>query len=263
MKPIFRRGLGLLVILAFGFIWLLSASMSERQRRTRTCQGKGTLDVVVTDSLERKFVGRADVEKWLDEEYRAYAGMPLDSVDLARIEEIMQSHSAVRESQAWLTDDGILHVQLSQRQPVVRFEDGKNACYADETGFLFPIPEKGGASVPIVDGKIPFRLAKGFKGLPEDPAQQQWLLQIISLTDQMKGTVWEKNISQIRVDEEDNLVLVPREGRERFLFGAPVRVQEKFALMEAYYRSVAPSKEAGYYGMVDLRYKGQLVCRKK
>ena len=263
MKPIIRRGLGLLVILCFGFIWLLSAGMSKRQLRTRTCQGKGTLNVVVTDSLERNFVGRADVEKWLDDEYRAYAGMPLDSVDLGRIEEIVQAHSCVRDAQAWLTDDGILHVQLSQRQPVVRFEDGKNACYADETGFLFPTPEEDGAPVPVVQGKLPFKLSKGFKGLPEDPAQQQWLLQIIGFTKEMKGTIWEKNICQIQVDEHENLVLVPREGRERFLFGAPVRVQEKFALMEAYYRSVAPSKEAGYYGSVDLRYKGQLVCRKK
>ena len=263
MKPFFRRSLGLLTVLCLAGIWLLSAGMSNRQRRIRTCQGKGTLDVVVSDSLERKFVGRSDVEKWLEEEYRAYAGMPLDSVDLGRIEQIVAAHSAVREAEAWLTDDGILHVQLSQRQPVVRFEDGQHACYADAGGFLFPIPEKGGADVPVVDGNLPIKLSKGFKGLPEDPAQLQWLMQVIGLTEAMKGTVWEKDIARMSVDAKQDLVLYPREGRERFLFGPPVRVQEKFALMEAYYQSVAPSKEAGYYGVVDLRYKGQLVCRKK
>ena len=262
MKPIFRRGLGLLVILCFAGIWLLSAGMSARQRRTRTCQGKGTLEVVVCDSVERSFVSRAEVEKWLEDEYRAYAGMPLDSVDLRRIEEIVGAHSAVRETQAWLTDDGILHVQLSQRQPVVRFEDGKNAFYADASGFLFPA-EKGKVDVPVVGGKVPFQVPRGFKGLPEDPAAQRWLLRIIGLTQEMSGTVWEKNIGEILADGDESLVLVPREGRERFLFGPPVRVEEKFSLMEAYYRSVAPSKEAGYYGTVDLRYKGQLVCRKK
>lgn len=263
MKPIFRRGLGLLVIVFFAAVWLLTAGMSARQRRALTCQGKGTLDVVVTDSLERRFVGRSDVEKWLEEEYRAYAGMPLDSVDLSRIEQIVGAHSAVRDAQAWLTDDGILHVQLSQRQPVVRFDDGKDSYYADESGFIFPIPDQGKAPVPVVDGELPFKFPKGFKGLPEDPAQIRWLLRIIALTEEMKGTIWEKNISGIRVDGKENLVLIPREGRERFLFGPPVRVEEKFALMEAYYQSVAPSKEAGYYGVVDLRYRGQLVCRKK
>ena len=263
MKPIFRRGLGLLVILCFAFIWLLSAGMAARQRRIQTCQGKGTLDVVVSDSLERRFVTRADVEEWLEEEYRAYAGMPLDSVDLGRIEEIVGAHSAVRDAQAWLTDDGILHIELSQRQPAVRFEDGKNAYYADASGFVFPITDDSDIPVPLVDGNLPFKFSKGFKGLPDNPDQLRWILRIIALTEEMKGTIWEKDIQGIRVDGDENLVLVPREGRERFLFGPPVRVQEKFALMEAYYRCVAPSKDAGYYGTVDLRYKGQLVCRKK
>ena len=263
MKPIFRRGLGLLVILCFAGLWLLSAGMSARQRRTQTCQGQGKLDVVVTDSLERNFVGRADVEKWLEEEYRAYAGMPLDSVDLGRIEQIVGAHSGVREAQAWLTDDGILHVQLSQRQPVIRFDNGQYSFYADEGGFLFPVQEKDKADVPVVDGKLPVKVPKGFKGLPEDPAQQRWLLQMVGFTKEMKGTVWEKNIVQVRVDENENLLLLPREGREQFIFGPPVRVQDKFRLMEAYYQSVAPSRDPGYYGVVDLRYKGQLVCRKK
>ena len=52
MKPIARRGLGLLVIICCCLVWLLSSSLSERQRRAKTCQGKGTLDVLVTDSLE-------------------------------------------------------------------------------------------------------------------------------------------------------------------------------------------------------------------
>ena len=100
--------------------------MSVRTRRARTCQGKGTLDVLVADSLERRFVGKEDVAAWLEKEYKAYAGLPLDSVDLGRIERLVEAHSVVRSCEAWLTDDGILHVELSQRQPVVRFECGDN-----------------------------------------------------------------------------------------------------------------------------------------
>ena len=54
MKPIVRRGLGLLVIVICCLVWILSSGMSDKQRRARTCQGKGTLDVLVTDSLERR-----------------------------------------------------------------------------------------------------------------------------------------------------------------------------------------------------------------
>lgn len=262
MKPIFRRGLGLLVIVLFCAVWMLSSSMAGRQRRAKTCQGKGTLQVIVTDSLERRFVTREDIETWLDKEYRAYAGLPLDSVDLGRIEQIICAHSAVRECQGWLTDDGILHVSLSQRQPVVRFQDGKNGFYSDESGFLFPLQSRGSVQVPVVDGKLPIQVPRGFKGEIDDENGRAWLRQILAMVHYMQRTVWEQNICQIHVNADGDLELIPREGRERFLFGSPTRVSEKFELMEAYYQSVAPSKEPGWYSLVDVRHRKQLVCRR-
>ncbi|MBO4635271.1 MAG: hypothetical protein J5669_07855 [Bacteroidales bacterium] len=262
MKPFFRRGLGLLVILLCTAVWVITTGMGVRQRRARTCQGKGTLEVLVTDSLERTFVAREDIERWLDKEYRAYAGLPLDSVDLHRIEQIVLGHSAVKECQAWLTDDGILHVQLSQRVPVVRFDDGQNGYYADATGFIFPLQARGSVDVPVVGGKLPLNVPRGYKGEAATPQEQAWVRELVALVGRMQGTPWEKNIRRITVDGSGNLTLIPLEGRERFLFGQPVRGAEKLQLMGRYYDSVAPSKEAGYYGTVDVRYRGQLVCRK-
>ena len=262
MKPIARRGLGLLLIVCCCTVWTLSTSMSRKHRRATTCQGKGTLEVIVTDSLERNFVTRADIEKWLDNEYRAYAGLPLDSVDLYRIENIICGHSAVRECEAWLTDDGILHVSLSQRQPVVRFQDGQNGYYSDSEGFIFPLQARGSVQVPVVDGNLPIKVARGFKGPLADASENAWLMQILGLVNYIHGTKWEQNISQINVNKDGDLVLIPREGKERFIFGAPTRVPEKFALMDAYYDSVVPYKDPGYYGIVDIRHRKQLVCRK-
>ncbi len=262
MKPIFRRGLGLLLVLCCGLLWFLSLSMARDGRRARTCQGKGTLEVTVTDSLERHFVTREDIEQWLDKEYRAYAGLPLDSVDLRRIEQIVCGHSAVRECESWLTDDGILHVCLSQRQPVVRFQDSSNGYYSDAGGFLFPLQERGSVPVTVVEGDLPLKIPKGFKGAPADAAQQLWLSRILHLVSYMEGTVWQDNISRIHVNKDGDLVLYPLQGKERFLFGPPTRVEEKFALMEAYYESVVPAKGQGWYSLVDLRFREQLVCRK-
>lgn len=262
MKPLARRGLGLLLILFCCLLWILSVSMSQKQRRQKTCQGKGSLEVTVTDSLERRFVTREDIAAWLDNEYRAYAGLPLDSVNLDRIETIISSHSAVRDCEAWLTDDGILHVSLSQRQPVIRFQDAQNGYYSDVEGFLFPLQSRGSVQVPIVDGALPLQVPRGFKGEINDPTQRVWLSQILHLVSYMEGTVWYGNISQIHVNKDGDLVLYPREGTERFLFGAPTRVPEKFGLMAAYYESVAPNKGPGYYTLVDVRHRKQLVCRR-
>ena len=262
MKTYVRHILGLLLTAACAAVWVLTTGMARRELLTRTCQGKGKLQVTVTDSLERRFVARADVQEWLDKEYGAYAGLPLDSVDLTRIEKLICSHSAVRDCEAWITDDGVLHVELSQRQPVIRLEDGQNACYADETGFLFPLQSRGSVKVPVVSGKIPFPVQKGFKGHLEEPDKARWLGQVIDLFQYMEGTVWEKDIRKVTVRGNGELVLYPVQGKEEFLFGPPVRIPEKFHLLTAYYRSVAPGKDPGYYSKVDLRYRKQLVCKK-
>lgn len=260
MKPFFRKGLGLLLTIGCIVVWAVTSSMSMQTRRERTCQGKGSLDVTITDSLERQFVRKADVARWLEKEYRAYAGLPLDSVDLSGIEKLVQAHSVVRDCQAWLTDDGILHVKLSQRQPVVRFDDGTNGYYADETGFVFPLQSRGTADVPVLDGRIPMKIPRGFKGSPSNEAEKAWLDQVIGMINTIRGTVWEQNIVRITVSSDRNLVLTPREGREQFIFGEPVRVPEKLQLMKAYYESVVPVQPD--YRTVDLRYRGQIVCRK-
>ncbi len=260
MKPIVRRGLGVLTVLACAAVWMLTTRMAAKERRTRTCQSG--IQVTVLDSAQRNFVGREDIEKWLDADYHAYVGLPLDSVDLDRIERLVLSRSAVRGCEAWLTDDGVLHLEISQREPVVRFDDGHNGYYADETGYIFPLQSRGSVDVPVVSGKLPLKVERGFKGMPEDPAQLAWLKQIIGLIGYIRGSVWENNIREISVDAGGNLVFVPWEGKERFLFGEPVRIQEKFLLMRSYYEAVVPAKDPGYYSSVDLRYRGQLVCRK-
>lgn len=260
MKPIVRRGLGLLTILICLAVWMFTTRMADRQRRTRTCQSG--IQVTVLDSAQRNFVGKEDIEKWLDEDYHAYVGLPLDSVNLDRIEQLVRSRSAVRGCEAWLTDDGTLHLEISQREPVVRFDDGRNGYYADESGYIFPLQSRGSVDVPVVSGKLPIKVERGFKGSREDPGEEAWLKQIIGLVSYIRGSVWENNIREISVDEGGNLILLPREGKEKFIFGEPVRVQEKLLLMRSYYEAVVPSKEPGYYASVDLRYRGQLVCRK-
>jgi len=262
MKPIVRRGLGLLLLLAFVAIWIVSSGMAKKSLRVRTCTGKGKLEVIVKDSLERRFVEKEDIEKWLDDEYRAYAGLRLDSVDLCRIEKIVLGHSAVKSCEAWLTDDGALHVELSQREPVLRFNESSNGYYTDAEGYIFPLQSRFSVDVPIVEGKIPLNVPRGYKGLPQSDSEKAWMQQMLGLYNYMNGSIWKQNIRRITVKADGDLLLHPREGKETFLFGPPVRIEEKFSLIEKYYTAVKPAKEPDAYATVDLRYKGQLICRK-
>ena len=73
---------------------------------------------------------------------------------------------------------------------------------------------------------------------------------------------WNDLVGQISVRKDGNLVLVPREGAERFLFGTPTGIDAKFGRIRKYYESIAPTRETPYK-TVDVRFDGQIICRNK
>ena len=75
--------------------------------------------------------------------------------------------------------------------------------------------------------------------------------------------VWKDKIVQISVNEKKDLILIPRDGNEHFHFGQPTDIADKFKKMEKYYTHIIPAKGSGHYKIVDLKYKGQIVCKEK
>lgn len=220
------------------------------------------LNVVIADSSINRFVSKADVKKFLDKEYGEYVGMLLDSIDLAKVEKIIDGRSAVNKSEAYTTRDGMLNVKVTQRTPVVRFQKSDGGFYADAEGFLFPLQSSYASRVQVIDGDIPLKANSGYKGEITDEKERAWLGKVIDLVNYMENSrTWKDKIVQITVCDGGELIMVPREGTERFHFGQPDEIQEKFRKMEKYYTAVVPAKGEKEYSVVNLEYDGQIVCR--
>ena len=234
--------------------------MAGRQlRSTYTCQG---LEVTIKDSLENSFVSAADVKAYLDREYGIYKGIPLDSLDMVRIESIVDGRSAVKKSQAYVTRDGILHIDVTQRKPVVRFQKAGGGFYADKEGYIFPLQKSYASHVQIIDGNIPLAANSGYKGELQNDREKKWFKDMMELINFMEDSrTWKDKIVQIHVNGNRDLILIPREGNEHINFGQPDNIEEKFAKLEKYYTSIIPAQGNGRYTKVDLRYRGQIVGR--
>lgn len=229
-------------------------------RAPLTCKG---LNVVISDSLTNRFVSAADVKKYIDNEFGEYVGCHIDSIDLRKVEEILDGKSAVLKSEAYTTPDGMLNVSLTQRTPVARFLTPGGGFYADSEGFIFPLQASYASRVHVIDGEIPVRIGRDFKGWLEEGPQKVWLEKVLDVVRYMEESrTWKDKIVQINVTEGGELVLIPREGNEKFHFGQPDRIAEKFSKMELYYTNIIPAKGADYYRNVNVEYEGQIVCKK-
>ena len=114
----------------------------------------------------------------------------------------------------------------------------------------------------VIDGDIPLKANSGYKGEITDEKERAWLEKVIDLVNYMENSrTWKDKIVQITVCDGGELIMVPREGKERFHFGQPDEIQEKFRKMEKYYTAVVPAKGEKEYSVVNLEYDGQIVCR--
>lgn len=260
MKKAWKYAVAALIIAVLAGILAVSSREGRRERRELTCAG---IKVEILDRGGVSFVSESDVKEYITRGYENCAGKRIDEIDLSRIEEILDGKSAILKSEAYTTRDGILHVLISQRIPVVRLMSDRGGWYADADGYLFPLQKNYTSRVPIVDGSIPLSISGGFKGKLASASERQWLDGVLDLVDFLSGNRrWNDAIAQIHVGDNGYLVIVPRKGRERFYMGRPEEFGRKFAKIEDYYRYIVPEKGQDAYSYVNVSFDGQIVCRK-
>lgn len=234
-------------------VFVLLLCVVGTARAHKLCE---SLDVQLPGNLE--FVSEEDVRGYLDRHYGVYIGVKLDSLDLGRMERELLKKKVVKDAQAWTTRDGVLHVSVSQRAPVVRFQRGTEGFYMDREGYVFPLHSSYTADVPVIEGAIPPL---------ESGKVDDWGKGVLDLMNYISGSkVWKDRISKVSVNASGDIELKPAEGKERFIFGTPDALQDKFSRMEKYYTHILPSldstKREGYYKSVNLKYNKQIICRK-
>ena len=260
MKAAIRYSLS--AVLAVGLVvGMVFIYRLVRQETTRIVCGR--LDVNFADSL--RFVSEQDIRDYLDSRYGAYIGERMDSVQLARIEDIIESRSAVSRCEAWATDDGVLHLDITQRAPVLRFmRSESDGFYVDEHGYIFPLHPSYTAPVPVVEGAIPVDTPADYKGEAGDERERAWIAGVLAMNRHIAANrAWQRRIEHIRVQPGGELLLCLTGRDEEFFVGQPQGIPDKLQRIDRYLGIIAPSKPEGYYHTVNVKYKQQIICRQK
>ncbi len=259
MKPLVRNILLLGVVAVSAAVVVVLDKTNTQRRSLLTCQG---IKVEMADSAAGTFVNAKEIKDYILEEVGPWTGVLLDSVQLWKIEEALSQKAALHGCQAYMGEGGKLNVVVHQRKPVVRFQGEKSSFYADGSGYIFPVKKKYSARVPIVDGAVPIDEPMEYHGHIKDPKTREWVMDIIDMLNYIgESPVWKDAICQITADADGYLILIPTKGQEVFIFGRPAGYEEKFAKIKQYYESIAPAKKDNPYKTVNVRYKGQIICK--
>lgn len=248
------------VMLALAALMIVLNGKVTAVEKERTCTG---MKVEFSEPDIPLFVTVSDINSFIDKGYGKLSGKRLEEIDLSRVEEILDGKSAILKSHAYTTKDGVLHIIISQRIPMVRFVSGNASWYADENGFVFPVQKNYTSRVPIVDGDIPLNIKSDFKGIPGTEKERAWVNGILELVNFLnQNRKWADSIAQIHVQDNGHIIVIPRQGKEKFYLGRPEDYKRKFVKIENYYKYIVPAKGKETYSYVNVSFDGQIVCRK-
>ena len=240
---------GIVLILAMlaGF-GILHSCVGKTDSR-KLCE---SLDIKVGGNQE--FVSEEDIRGLIDKKYGVYIGVQLDSIDLGRIERLMEEQKAVRKCEAWTTRNGVLHVSIEQRVPALRFSNGSNGFYIDREGVTIPLHPTYTAPVPVIEGAVPDM---------NDESSAAWAAGVLEMTDYIASSkTWKDRVEKISVGKGADLEIRLDGTGERFILGTPDGIGDKFDRIGKYFACIVPAKGEGYYKSVNLKYNHQIICRK-
>ncbi|MBR5820778.1 MAG: hypothetical protein IKY68_05955 [Alistipes sp.] len=169
----------ILRILVIGLLWLavaaylIYAATQSRASHSARCVQQvriGVLDSTAQGSL----VGESEVRERLSRNGLKVEGMPLDSVPLQRIEESLLRNGFVERVRVYLTEEGVLQIDLSQRRPMLRLLSGEMDSYVTREGYIFTTPPRSSLYLPVMTGDYRPPIKRDFNGsLREEVDRQQ------------------------------------------------------------------------------------------
>lgn len=205
-------------------------------------------------------INEADVLKLLEERFAPpVQQLPLGQLDMERLERVLEEVPFVLSAEAYIDANNRIHIDLEQREPLLRVMDNNGLnYYLDKQGNDFPPSLHYAARVRVANGHLPpYEL--GFLGKSDHLLTQVFLLNARLREDPFLDAL----IEQIYVNKRGELILSPKIGKQTILFGRYERVEDKLSRLKTFYREGLPYKGWRAYQSFDLRYNGQVVCVKR
>ena len=111
------------------------------------------------------------ISDWLKRHTMHPEGKTIKSVDIAAIESMVESHSAVADANVSIAMDGGVEIDIIQREPVARLRVEGYDMYITTDGYLIPTTEGFAVRVPVVTGRYKPLFGSDFTGYASEMAR--------------------------------------------------------------------------------------------
>ncbi|GGI29235.1 cell division protein FtsQ/DivIB [Pedobacter mendelii] len=245
-----------------GFAWLISLagvvvllSFINVKKQTVKCT-----EVKILIPGADNFIEREEVDQILREDQGVLVGRNLEQINIHQIEQKLQSNPYIGFAKVYADMDGVLRIEIKQRQPILRILNSLGQdFYIDNDGLKMPISPNFTADVLVATGNI-----QEVFGTRVDTLRTQMARDLYKTAQYIKkDTLWDNQIEQIIVDGKNDIELIPRVGNQRIILGSADSLDKKMKNLLIFYKKAMPQVGWETYRTINIKYTNQIVCEKR
>ena len=234
------------VVVLAGYLAYSVMAMTDRHEDTRLCRG---VDLHITDSLHFDLIDEEMILTLLQEHSIDPVGLPLDEIDLEKVETTLLLHPLVGKAQCYKTGGDMLRINLSSKVPLVRVMNNRGQdFYVDSKGEILS-QHSLAVQLPVATGYIDRRFAS------------DELLKVVRAID--RSEFWKAQVEQINVAKDGQIEIVPRVGDHLLILGTSDDVENKLERLMNFYAKGLDNVGWNKYRSISVAYSGQVVCKKR
>lgn len=205
------------------------------------------------------FIEREEIDAVLKHSQGTLIGRKLEEINLQAIEKKITSNPYIARAIVYADMDGVIHIEITQRQPILRvINAGGQDYYIDRDGLKMPVSPNFTANVLVANGNIMERFSGRVDTLITKLAADLYETALFIKRD----TLWDAQIEQLFVDDKMDIELIPRVGNQRILLGSADSLQVKMRNLLAFYKQAMPKVGWDTYKTINIKYTNQVVCEK-
>ncbi len=193
--------------------------------------------------------------------FRNYLGYDLKEssirdLDLMDMEMMLEADDRIKEAEVFVDNKDRLYIAIQQREPIVRvFSKNKTSYYLDSDGIEIPAYKGSTIRVPVASGNIDEYVPGFLESKKKNNLQDVFAVAKYVHQDEFLTAL----VEQIDVQEDGEIILVPKVGRQKLAIGKiDINEEEeminRFDLMKQMYKE--GMKHVGWrkYEMLTVKY---------
>lgn len=181
----------------------------------------------------------------------------IKTLDLRKLEAKLNKDKRVERADLYFDSKDRLNARIVQKKPIMRVMETSGAeYYLDDNGKQIPVTRGSAVRVPLVTG-IQDTFRTGFLQA-EKPSKLKKVFDVMKYV--ANDAFLSALIEQAHVDHDSigDIVLVPKIGREKLIFGDNNDIEAKFDNLKIFYRDGMPKLGWSRYKSLNLKYSRQV-----